>query len=50
LTRTAATSGAIRGAALEDGGFEIERIGRFGFRVSAPDPPKSHVLGVARRV
>jgi hypothetical protein len=37
-------------AALERGGFEIVRVKRFGFRVSALDPPKSHVLGIARRV
>jgi SAM-dependent methyltransferase len=37
-------------AALGRGGFEIERVKRFGFRVSALDPPKSHVLGIARRV
>jgi ubiquinone/menaquinone biosynthesis C-methylase UbiE len=37
-------------AALERGGFEILRVKRFGFRVSALDPPKSHLLGIARRV
>jgi len=37
-------------SALENGGFQIERIERFGFRVSALDPPKSHVLGLARRI
>jgi ubiquinone/menaquinone biosynthesis C-methylase UbiE len=37
-------------AALEDGGFRIERIERFVFNVSALDPPKSHILGSARRV
>ena len=36
--------------ALTDGGFRIEEVERFGFRVSALDPPKSHLLGVARRV
>ncbi len=36
-------------AAIEDGGFEIEGIERFGFRVSALDPPKSHIIGTARR-
>jgi len=37
-------------AALEDGGFAIERVERFGFRIGGLDPPKSHLLGVARRV
>jgi ubiquinone/menaquinone biosynthesis C-methylase UbiE len=37
-------------AALEQRGFEIVRVKRFGFRVSALDPPKSHLLGIARRV
>jgi hypothetical protein len=37
-------------AALEDGGFRIERVERFVFSVSALDPPKSHILGAARRV
>jgi ubiquinone/menaquinone biosynthesis C-methylase UbiE len=37
-------------AALELGGFEIEQVKRFGFRVSALDPPKSHLLGIARSV
>jgi SAM-dependent methyltransferase len=37
-------------AALERGCFEIVRVKRFGFRVSALDPPKSHLLGIARRV
>jgi ubiquinone/menaquinone biosynthesis C-methylase UbiE len=36
-------------SALEDAGFQIERIERFGFRVSALDPPKSHIIGTARR-
>jgi ubiquinone/menaquinone biosynthesis C-methylase UbiE len=36
-------------AALQDGGFRIERIERFVFSVSALDPPKSHILGTARR-
>jgi ubiquinone/menaquinone biosynthesis C-methylase UbiE len=36
-------------AALEDGGFHIERVERFAFSVSALDPPKSHILGSARR-
>lgn len=37
-------------AALEDGGFRIERVERFAFRVSALDPPKTHILGTACRV
>jgi ubiquinone/menaquinone biosynthesis C-methylase UbiE len=37
-------------AALEDGGFRIERIERFDFSVSALDPKKTHILGSAQRV
>jgi ubiquinone/menaquinone biosynthesis C-methylase UbiE len=37
-------------AALEDGGFRIERVERFEFSVSALDPTKTHILGTARRV
>jgi SAM-dependent methyltransferase len=36
--------------ALEEGGFQIEHVERFGFRVGALDPPKSHLLGIARRI
>jgi SAM-dependent methyltransferase len=36
--------------ALEHGGFRIERVERFVFSVSALDPPKTHILGTARRV
>ena len=36
--------------ALEDGGFRIESLERFVFSVSALDPPKSHILGTARRI
>jgi hypothetical protein len=36
--------------ALEDSGFRVERIERFVFNVSALDPPKTHILGTARRV
>jgi ubiquinone/menaquinone biosynthesis C-methylase UbiE len=36
--------------ALEEGGFGIERAERFVFSVSALDPPKSHILGTARRI
>jgi len=42
--------GRDTGAALADGGFEIVQVRRFGFRVSALDPAKSHLLGTARRV
>jgi SAM-dependent methyltransferase len=35
---------------IEAAGFEIERCARFGFRIPPLDPPKTHVLGVARRV
>jgi hypothetical protein len=37
-------------AALEDGGFRIERIERFDFSVSALDPKKTHILGSAQRI
>ena len=37
-------------AVLEDGGFRIEGVERFVFSVSALDPPKSHILGTARRI
>jgi SAM-dependent methyltransferase len=37
-------------AALEEGGFRMERVERFVFSVSALDPPKSHILGSARRL
>ena len=42
--------GRDTGKALEDGGFRIERVERFVFSVSALDPPKSHILGTARRL
>jgi SAM-dependent methyltransferase len=35
---------------LEQGGFRIGRVERFVFSVSALDPPKTHILGVAHRV
>jgi ubiquinone/menaquinone biosynthesis C-methylase UbiE len=34
---------------IEDAGFAIERCERFAFRIPPLDPPKSHVLGRARR-
>jgi ubiquinone/menaquinone biosynthesis C-methylase UbiE len=42
--------GRETGAALQDGGFRVERVERFEFSVSALDPKKSHILGIARRV
>ena len=42
--------GRDTGKALEDSGFRVERIERFVFNVSALDPPKTHILGTARRV
>jgi ubiquinone/menaquinone biosynthesis C-methylase UbiE len=36
--------------ALERGGFRIERVESFVFSVSALDPPKTHILGTARRL
>lgn len=35
---------------IEAAGFAIEHCDRFSFRVPPLDPPKTHVLGVARRV
>lgn len=35
--------------AIESAGFAIERCERFTFRIPPLDPPKTHVLGVARR-
>jgi hypothetical protein len=35
---------------LIDGGFGIETVERFVFSVSALDPPKTHILGTARRL
>lgn len=37
-------------ALIEATGFAIERCERFTFRIPPLDPPKTHVLGVARRV
>ncbi len=35
-------------AAIRAAGFVIERCERFAFRLSALDPPKAHVVGIAR--
>ena len=35
---------------IEAAGFAIERCQRFTFRIPPVDPPKTHVLGVARRL
>jgi SAM-dependent methyltransferase len=35
---------------IEVAGFAVERCDRFTFRVPPVDPPKTHVLGVARRL
>jgi hypothetical protein len=35
---------------IEASGFAIERCSRFSFRIPPLDPPKTHVLGVARRL
>ncbi|HEU4428892.1 MAG TPA: class I SAM-dependent methyltransferase [Myxococcota bacterium] len=37
-------------ALIEAAGFAIERCERFTFRIPPVDPPKTHVLGIARRV
>jgi ubiquinone/menaquinone biosynthesis C-methylase UbiE len=34
---------------IEAAGFTIERCDRFGFRIPPLDPPKTHVLGFARK-
>ena len=41
--------GRDTGGLIEAAGFEIERCERFAFRISPLDPPKTHVIGVARR-
>jgi SAM-dependent methyltransferase len=35
---------------IDAAGFAIERCERFSFRIPPLDPPKTHVLGVARRI
>jgi ubiquinone/menaquinone biosynthesis C-methylase UbiE len=35
---------------IEAAGFTIERCDRFSFRIPPLDPPKTHILGVARRI
>jgi ubiquinone/menaquinone biosynthesis C-methylase UbiE len=35
---------------IEAAGFAIERCDRFSFRIPPLDPPKTHVLGIARRL
>jgi ubiquinone/menaquinone biosynthesis C-methylase UbiE len=35
---------------IEAAGFEIEGCERFSFRIPPLDPPKTHVLGIARRI
>jgi ubiquinone/menaquinone biosynthesis C-methylase UbiE len=37
------------GALIEAAGFAIERCERFSFRIPPFDPPKTHIIGVARR-
>jgi hypothetical protein len=34
---------------IEEAGFAIGRCDRFSFRIPPLDPPKTHILGVARR-
>jgi ubiquinone/menaquinone biosynthesis C-methylase UbiE len=41
--------GRDTGRLIEAAGFEIERCERFVFRISPLDPPKTHIIGVARR-
>jgi len=50
MRASAATETHDTRLAPEEGGFQIEQVARFGFRVGALDPPKSHLLGVARRI
>lgn len=42
--------GRDTGLLIEAAGFEIVRCERFSFRIPPLDPPKTHILGVARRV
>jgi len=35
---------------IEDAGFAIERCERFSFRIPPLDPPKRHILGIARKI
>jgi ubiquinone/menaquinone biosynthesis C-methylase UbiE len=42
--------GRDTGQLIEAAGFEIIRCERFSFRIPPLDPPKTHILGVARRV
>jgi ubiquinone/menaquinone biosynthesis C-methylase UbiE len=42
--------GRDSGRLIEAAGFEIVRCERFSFRIPPLDPPKTHILGVARRV
>lgn len=42
--------GRDTGARLSDAGFQIERIERFTFGIPPLDPPKPHILGLARRL
>jgi SAM-dependent methyltransferase len=37
------------GRLIEAAGFELVRCDRFSFRIPPLDPPKTHILGVARR-
>jgi ubiquinone/menaquinone biosynthesis C-methylase UbiE len=41
--------GRATDGSIEEAGFEIESCERFGFRIPPLDPPKTHILGVARR-
>ena len=41
--------GRDTGRLIEAAGFEIERCERFAFRIPPLDPPKTHIIGVARR-
>jgi SAM-dependent methyltransferase len=41
--------GRDTGPLIEAAGFHIERCERFSFRIPPLDPPKTHIIGVARR-
>jgi SAM-dependent methyltransferase len=41
--------GRDAGALLREAGFEVEHIERFTFGVPPLDPPKPHILGIARK-
>jgi hypothetical protein len=41
--------GRDTGALMRAAGFEIESVARYSFRIPPLDPPKPHIIGVARK-